>query len=204
MAYMPPGSITFSSMFAHDWVGCGAAASTDVILEKSCIWNYVHNKGVYQCATDAMIPAMGVTGHPINYPFSYSLNEELSSDYTSQPCGETWLKGVKLDTETGGRTGKVLLILHEGRKNPKIANSGINDGYFGWRSSFNDLPSQVHYSGTTCAYADTHVKWLSYDQLMVDSDQATATNPYNNIDNNVHSQWLNNDTISYLRSHGYL
>lgn len=66
-------------------------------------------------------------------------------------------RALNLDVESGGRTGRVLIFVHESRR-------GINDGFFAWGNT-TDFPSDVHWNGTTVVYADGHAKWGSYRYL---------------------------------------
>ncbi len=145
-----------------EWTGSEYCRQPDVDLSLGQIWKYVRSKGVYVCPSDKGVKAVGIIGTPTDFAFSYSLNEEVSSLY-----GATGLNKhknpLKLDPETAGRASRVLLLIHEGRANPKIANSGINDGYFMWKTDYNDLPSKIHYDGSTCSYVDGHARWISYN-----------------------------------------
>jgi len=130
--------------------------------EKGQLWPYVRNRDMYMCRSDWRVPAEDVMalalqrGQPdiynwakTDYPLSYSMNSSLG--------------GKMLDTIQ--RTKQVMLLIHEGRKT-------INDGSFkvvdpktgGWF----DVPSNVHYDGTTIAYLDTHAAWRSYKQLLAE------------------------------------
>lgn len=182
---MPSGSAHKSGVASGkyiEWTGSPDVCRPDVDLTKGQLWKYVHNKAVYQCATDVMIPAVGITGQPVNFPFSYSLNQDLGSIYDSRqpPSTPAWQNPVKLDVETAGRSGKCLLLIHEGRKNDVIAGSGINDGYFSWQGTYCDIPGHLHWDGTTVSYADGHAKWASYSALLVEADNkdASAGNPH--------------------------
>ncbi len=185
---MPSGCARLSNPHI-EWTGSPDVLRPDVDLTKGQIWNHVRSRGVYVCPSDRGIKAVGITGQPTDFPFSYSLNQEICSIY-----GATGLDAhknpLKLDPETAGRASKVLLLIHEARANPKIAGSGINDGYFGWKTDYNDLPSKVHYDGSTCSYVDGHAKWISYDQLLIESDSEHRTLP--GVKANMYSQWLSN------------
>ncbi len=130
--------------------------------EKGQLWPYVRSRDMYMCSRDRGVPAEDVMALAIqrgqrdiyewaksDYPLSYSMNSSL--------------RGKVLDTIA--RTKQVMLLIHEGRKT-------INDGSFkvvdpkvgGWF----DVPSNVHYNGTTIAYLDTHAAWRSYKQLIAE------------------------------------
>jgi len=185
---MPSGCAAQSSP-KLEWTGSEYCRQRDVNLAKGQIWKYVRNKAVFLCPTDKGLKAVGVIDQPTDFAFSYSLNEEISSIY-----GATGLdrhkNPLKLDPETAGRATKVLLLIHECRANPKISGSGINDGYFSWRTDYNDLPSKIHYDGSTCSYVDGHAKWISYDQMLKEADYANRTLP--GVRANKNSQWLSN------------
>ncbi len=183
---MPAGACAQSGV---EWTGMTRVMDPNFDLANGQLWDYVRNRGVYLCPTDKGRKAVGVIGQPIDFPFSYSLNEEMSSNYGGKGT-EAFKNPLKLDTETAGRASKVLLLIHEARANPKIAGSGINDGYFGWRTDYNDLPSNVHYDGSTCSYVDCHARWISYDNMLKEADYQNRTLP--GVKANKNSQWLSN------------
>lgn len=185
---MPSGCATQSNPHI-EWTGSPWARSADVNLADGQIWKYVTSRETFLCPTDKYIKAVGVVGQPTNFPFSYSLNEEMSSIYGATGT-EKFKSPLKLDYETSGRAGKVLLLIHEARANPKIAGSGINDGYFSWKTDFNDLPSAVHYDGSTCSYADGRAEWISYKRLLEESDYEHRN--LSGVRANMYSNWLSN------------
>ncbi len=188
-----------------EWTGSQGSATSKCYLEKGQIWRYVRNKAVYLCPTDINVPAYGIhmdenygditgKGDP-KYPLSYSCNGEMGSIYGKRGA-DAHLSALKLDAEAAGRSGKVLLLIHEARWNKRLEEMegtekirGINDGYFSWRGTFSDVPNKIHYEGTTCSYVDGHVKWISYEQLLRDSDWASATD---GSKPNWRSHWLSN------------
>jgi len=188
-----------------EWTGSTKSASTPVDLTRGQLWKWTRSKGIYLCPTDAKMDAKGIkyvypaipscpnpTINPCtDYPFSYSLNQEMGSLY-GPPAPAAYLTNLKLDAETAGRSSKVLLLIHEARWNKKVLPviSGINDGYFSWKTGFSDVPSAVHYEGTVCSYVDGHAKWISYDQLLKDSDVAHVTGDL--ATSNMYSQWNSN------------
>lgn len=186
---------------AIEWTGSVKSASTPVDLTRGQLWKYARNRAIYVCPTDANLQAVGIyydsrtgarlpTGTKVtDYPYSYSVNEEIGSLYGSTGT-EAFKAALKLDTETAGRASKVLLLIHENRENPKIIGSGINDGFFSWRTDYNDLPSAIHYDGTTCSYADGHAKWINYKQLLKESDTDHRT--LTGVAANKYSEWLSN------------
>jgi len=134
-----------------DWTGCVTCGQSNYDITKGGLWKYVRNRNVYKCPTDS------------NYrdriwPVSYSMNFAMGcvrSASTTDPR-----RCLILDTESAGRSAKVLILIHEGHKS-------INDGYFAWGNNW-DLPSDVHYDGTTVVYADCHAAWRSYKQLIAE------------------------------------
>lgn len=119
--------------------------------EKGQIWRYVRNQMVYGCLTDSRMAATQVTPPSgftnKDFPLSYSMNCRL--DWTST-------EPVLLGSIT--RTKEVFLLIHE-------AHDRINDGDMNWWDNIHDVPTGVHYTGTTLVYADFHAAWQSYDQL---------------------------------------
>ncbi|MCX8052456.1 MAG: prepilin-type N-terminal cleavage/methylation domain-containing protein [Armatimonadetes bacterium] len=111
------------------------------------IWPYLRNNDVYLCPSDRNQPAPEITGKPKNYALSYSMNYMFIDTSTRQT--------VILDTMR--RPKEVLLLIHESREK-------INDGDFNWGSRW-DIPTKVHYEGSTVVYVDTHAKYCSYDDL---------------------------------------
>jgi len=114
-----------------------------VYLEKGQLYRYTKNMAIYLCPTDAKRAAMGVaTAIRYTYPLSYSMNCDFINAATKRT--------ICLDVVR--RTKDLLLFIHESR-------TTINDGDFNWRSS--DVPSDVHYDGTTVVYLDSHALWHS-------------------------------------------
>ncbi|MGB9619404.1 MAG: prepilin-type N-terminal cleavage/methylation domain-containing protein [Armatimonadota bacterium] len=130
--------------------------------EKGQIWLYVRTRDMYLCPSDRRTPAEDVMalalqrGQPDiyewaknDYPLSYSMNSSL---------GRKMIDAI-------ARTKQVMLLIHEGRKT-------INDGSFKVvdpkSGRWFDVPSKVHYDGTTIAYLDTHAAWRSYKQLIAE------------------------------------
>lgn len=177
----------------NDWAGSMYPYQAHV--EWGSLWRYTHNKGIYLCPTDAGMPAMDITqgdGHPMPYPKDYPLSYSMNRD-----IGSTLVTSCKLDTETAGRSAKVMIFIHEGRGIERKTSLpgrffGINDGWFGYRGSIADLPSNIHYDGTTCCYADGHAKYIPYERLKYESDIA---NKDNGTFPNFNSDWLPNSLI---------
>ena len=212
-----PSSCVEKSNPRMEWTGSVYSASTPVDLTKGQIWKWTRSKGIYLCPTDGKMRAVGIHYNSANkneltganaivtdYPFSYSLNCEMGSLYAAgTPQGASGLQGpesaflnnLRLDTETAGRAGKVLFLIHEARENYDLEKRkndgvkyGINDGYFSWKGTFNDMPSAIHYDGTVCSYVDGHAKWISFNQLLKEAD----------FPGNTNSQWLSNSRRAQL------
>jgi len=117
------------------------------------LFKYVRTVNVYKCPTDSTVAAKqlpaivgaGLTNR--DYPLSYSMNTRFD-----------WTRDTPILMSSVARTREVLMLIHESRDT-------INDGDFNWWDNANDVPSAVHYSGTTLVYVDTHAVWQSYNQL---------------------------------------
>ena len=130
----------------QDWEGSRYPCQ-QAYPELGQIWRYVRNRSVYLCPSDRNVaPTASDAYHGKDYAISYSMNSYLSL--------------LKLDSIRVRSVSKMMLLLHEGRK-------WINDGKFSMWSNY-DIPSDVHYDGTTVLYADYHAKWDSYKQLLAD------------------------------------
>ena len=83
-----------------------------------------------------------------------------------------WMLGTnKAHAQCGGRdriaidtiknTSRVMLLIHEGRDT-------IDDGCNYWSpdTTARNMPSHVHYNGTTLVYLDGHARWRSYNALV--------------------------------------
>lgn len=180
---MPSGCATQSNPHL-EWTG-SPWVGKNFKVENGQLWSYVRSRGVYLCPTDLGVKPIGIEGNPPTFGLSYSLQEEMGSIYGSTGS-EAWKSNLKLDTESAGRSSRILLLIHEARNSTKIAGRGLNDGFFAWKTTIADLPGDIHYEGTTCSYVDGHVKWIGYEQLKVESDQAHAN------ENNKYSEWLSN------------
>lgn len=131
----------------YSWEGSeGVSKAVDV--RKGPIFKYARTADLYLCPTDRKLKAGNVDAAIAKkYFLSYSMNYDLS-----------W----KL-TGAINRASKVLLLIHESRDT-------INDGDFMWDSEPPnpppDIPSKVHYDGTTLVYLDGHSGWRSQKQLI--------------------------------------
>jgi prepilin-type N-terminal cleavage/methylation domain-containing protein len=131
-----------------DWAGCYVCGTiTDV--KNGGLWKYVRSRNLYICPSDIY----SKKGIP-KFPLSYSMSWTIGTDLAFSDCR----RALKLDAETAGRATRVLVLIHEGRDR-------INDGFFAWGNNW-DIPSDVHWNGTTAIYADCHAKWGSQKQLV--------------------------------------
>lgn len=155
-----------------NWCGTGPAGTFtgDTVVEKGSLWPYVRAKGIYICPTDVGREATGLTSEPDRakrraYPLSYSMTEEMWDTRGPTP--------VVVATATSGRSGKMLLFIHESRTRQTRSDGtqgpqGINDGLFLFFRNNPDLPDNVHWDGTTASYVDGHARWKSYRALLRD------------------------------------
>jgi len=135
-------------------------------LKLGQLWPYVKNEALYGCPSDKGRLALDVyrrTGDTVysqNYPLSYSMNCMLNWGILQSARGrQAWGGPKTISLDTVPRLKEVFLLMHESR-------ATINDGYCYWLDGSLDMPSNVHYNGTTVSYLDGHAAWQSYDQLM--------------------------------------
>lgn len=149
---------------------CGVPSS----VTKGSLYPYVKSKKSYVCPSD-INSSIGIK----NWTFSYSMNYLMGSDFAllkSANYLDQKRAIINLDVESAGRTATMLILIHEKRDR-------INDGYFAW-VNLGDIPSDVHYEGTTVAYADGHAKWSSYKALCKARDDAQW------VCNTLYPTWL--------------
>lgn len=141
--FMPSLSSTVAG-HTPDWSG-SPGVGQQVKHEDGQLWNYTKNHEIYTCPTDFGIAAgaKGTGWYLPGYALSYSLNAHLH------------LKNI--DASTAGRSSRVLFMIHEDR-------TRINDGYFAWGNAY-DIPSNIHYDGTTASYCDQHARQYSKNEL---------------------------------------
>ena len=96
---------------------------------------------------------------PAGFGVSYAVNEDLC-DKQAAPFT------VKLAAATAGRSGQIMVLIHE-KRGTKAGLNGQNDGFFQWWSyaSFDD-PGDIHWEGTTCSFADGHTKWIPKKEIL--------------------------------------
>lgn len=152
------GIMPFCIQWNHvipDWAGCytcGVIANVD----KGGLWKYVRNRKVYTCPSD--VNRKGPT--LLQIPLSYSMNYVMGS--RPDVAASDWQHAVNLDTQSAGRSARVLILIHEARDR-------INDGFFAW-VNLTDIPGDTHWNGTTAVYADGHAKWASQRKLFGERD----------------------------------
>lgn len=150
-----------SSSRLPNW--CGARGGGGwCILEEGQIYKYTKNKDLYLCPTDKKMKAKYISTSTIppgltqaDFPLSYSMN-----DYLDLAIAET-LPMV--------RNSMCMLLIHEERER-------INDGIFQPKMPpGQDIPDNVHYTGTTLIYLDGHAKWDDYKALYKECDDGYWT-----------------------------
>jgi len=148
----------YAGQAEKDW--CGWYKPSDgmgIDLMRAAIWKYCGgNKKIFLCPTDINVmttsPNMR-TNKTRNCPDSYAMNYMLGWTAQRPIC------------DTFRHPSQILLLIHEGRDQ-------IDDGCFCWAVngvSLN-LPTKVHYKGSSVSYVDGHAKWIGYDQLLHDRD----------------------------------
>lgn len=152
-----PMSYVWWSM-EKDWCGCiNPAYANGVDVTKGAIWQYCgKNAKIFLCPSDrnVMTTSPNMRTKSRNYPISYSMNWMLGASASRPIC------------DTIRRPTKVLLLIHEGRDR-------IDDGCFCWspnNSNGLNLPTKVHYGGSTVSYLDGHAKWAAYETLLKEQD----------------------------------
>ncbi len=103
--------------------------------------------------------AQQAEGLPAGFGVSYAVNEDLC-DKRVRPYT------IKLAAATAGRASQIMFLLHEKRGTAAGLN-GQNDGFFQWWSyaAFDD-PGDIHWEGTTCSFADGHVRWIAKKEIL--------------------------------------
>ncbi len=164
------------------WTAYGSApVAIDVRQGSLYRRGYARSVDVFNCPSDRDIPSYcGVTygyvgrkiqttwptsgynpdGLPMGLGLSYSVNQELADKFPPNDC-----KPIKLAPAVAGRSGRILFLIHETRGNKDTGILGQNDGIFVYQSA-GDVPDKIHWEGTTCSYADGHVRWLSNTELV--------------------------------------
>jgi prepilin-type N-terminal cleavage/methylation domain-containing protein len=151
---MGPSAGTMANGGMWDWCGC-TGLRQQVIPAKGSLYRYVRNANVYVCPSDKNIPPKYVAGNLRNYGLSYTVNEGLNEKdglYDARIRGRAFRK---IDAMPNSRLTRIMLLLHESRNT-------IDDGNC-WPPG--NIPSDVHYDGTTLAYLDGHASWKPYKRL---------------------------------------
>jgi hypothetical protein len=124
-----------------DWCGSNSTG-IPIYLEQGSIWPYTKNKKVYSCDTDRTKYhdyAKTNNAWPLSYSMLYALHR-VNPDNNPKII----------------RLSRCLLFIHE-------AAATVNDGDF--LPSAQDIPSAVHYDGTTVVYVDGHAVWKTAKAL---------------------------------------
>jgi prepilin-type N-terminal cleavage/methylation domain-containing protein len=148
---------------------------------------YARNVGIFNCPSDRDLPCWFPSssypwigfckpdivrvyfpegkpdGVPAGFGLTYSLNEDVTEKSRS---GTPSLTTIKLAAAVAGRASQVLFLLHEYRGR-QGTDAGQNDGWFQWWSAGSsvDISGKIHWEGTTCSYADGHVRWISNKEM---------------------------------------
>ena len=157
-----PDRDTWNPGVPANW--CGAIFSHGVTgiccwVDMGSLYPYTRNTSLYLCPSDAKLAAKHILNQPRDYPLSYSAN------YT--------LDGINPDISRKPRS-RLLLLIHESR-------ATINDGALCFGNPNDDLPSDVHYEGSTVSFVDGHAAYLDHKELLKrnESDEWNAgINPY--------------------------
>lgn len=141
-----------------DWCGwIRPADATGVDLTKAAIWEYCSKSArLFLCPTDFRVMTTSTNmryNKSRDCPVSYAMNWMLGWSAQRPMC------------DTIRRQTQVLLLIHEGRDQ-------IDDGCFCWQVGNRNLnlPTKIHYNGSTVSYLDTHAKWASYETLVSEQD----------------------------------
>ena len=158
------GKLPMSYPFAYvgqterDWCGWYAPADANGIdLTKGAIWEYCgRNRRIFLCPTDYNVMTTSPNmrfAKSRTCPDSYAMNARLGWTAQRPMC------------DTIRRATQILLLIHEARDQ-------IDDGCFYWVATNRslNLPTKVHYNGSTLSYLDGHAKWASYNALLKEND----------------------------------
>lgn len=216
----PNSTSSTSPPAAYCWAGFPSSLKMP-ILEKGSLWRYVKNRAVYDCPTQFGVKATGATltnPYPSReFPLSYSVIQDsmtwvnTSTGQLNNFVGTNVKQLFKVGPETAGRSSRVALFINEEKRKPGVINPytgqemGINDGWFDYRASTADIPTDVHNDGTTISYVDGHARALRYTQLLRAADvtaQANGTFKGNGAGAVCpNSAWVPNSVANYLRAH---
>lgn len=141
---------------APDWCGTNDTGNPNVDLIHGAIWKYTgKNKGIFICPTDSKIAPLLVSPITHNYAISYTMSWVLGTTKN----GPAFYNHDRLSVDTVKSPTKVLMLIHESRES-------IDDGCFFWASGDNrNLPSAIHYDGSTVEYLDGHAKYANNKTL---------------------------------------
>ncbi len=168
-------AVTYTGQMEKEWCGWyGPANPYQVDVTRGAIWPYCgKNRKIFLCPTDYNVattsPNMRLpdvtTAHACKTcPVSYSLNWKLGwGDERYTPKAD--VHRPKVDTIP--RQTQVLLLIHESRA------ATFDDACFKWWPDNRglNLPTNVHYNGSTLSYLDGHAVWRSYNALLKEQDE---------------------------------
>jgi prepilin-type N-terminal cleavage/methylation domain-containing protein/prepilin-type processing-associated H-X9-DG protein len=141
-----PNRSTFTTDDPPNW--CGAfydgPRGVGCWIDKGSLFVYSKTVRIYLCPTDIKMKAKNIIGEPLDYPLSYAANFDL----------DRINPGL-----SGKRLSRIMMLLHESRDT-------INDGCCFWGNRNDDMPSDVHYKGSTISFVDGHSAYLTYDELI--------------------------------------
>lgn len=162
------------------WTAYGTApVAIDVRQGSLYRLGYARSVGIFNCPTARDLPSYcgsyGFCGRnvPSSWPpgynknglpgglgVTYSVNQDLADKFPTGTC-----KTIKLAPAVAGRSGRILFLIHETRGNKDLGIWGQNDGIFVYQDG-GDVPDKIHWEGTTCSYADGHVRWIPNTELV--------------------------------------
>jgi len=150
--------LTPSGVWLGDWSGSQGVGSW-CYPERSALAKYVRTTAIFKCPTDFKTKATSITApagyNAKDYPLSYSMNTNFWDQRDARVITGTTAVMARI-----ARTREVFMLIHESRDR-------INDGDFNWmEGGLYDIPTKVHYEGSTLIYIDCHALYQTYNQLV--------------------------------------
>lgn len=145
----------------QDWSG-SLGVGNWCYPQNGSLFKYVKSLAIYKCPTDVGVAALDIS--TINIPKGktqkdYLLSYTMNTAFWGPSRGADSGSNDSVQIQSIARPKEVLMLIHETR-------SSINDGDFNWmEGGLNDIPSAVHYDGSTVIYVDTHAAWQSFEML---------------------------------------
>ncbi len=136
-------------------------------LEKSLLYPYNPNVGIYRCPAEITVYTVGAqTGYRVrNYSISGQMNGVTAEANYSPPA-------VKESAILYPPPARALVFIHE-------SDYTIDDGYFAIdvaTRSWQNLPSVIHINGDNLSFADGHAEhWTWYLQNTLTATQYSTT-----------------------------